>query len=170
MVPVPRRQASRRVAQPSGRRLNRTATVRMHSCRRCTGCEGARDRREQEARRCVALRERIEETLHALVESLPLEKLMLLRPETAGREGELIAADGGSNEARERRGMIEERLVSDGGDREDAHVRSPYDEFSPSSPGETRSSTSAAREHAGGGAVTPGADPPTPMYRPFALS
>ena len=72
------------LAQPSGRRLNRTVTVRMHSCRRCTGCEGARDRREQEARRCVALRERIEETLHALVESLPLEKLMLLRPETGG--------------------------------------------------------------------------------------
>ena len=97
----------------------------------------------------MALRERVEDALQGLLESLPLEKLL--------SQQQLMEAGFG----------LAEGLASGGAGEDDDEqgARSPYDEFSaPATPAPAAAQGSDERNVQ----MRP-ADPQTPMYRPFAM-
>ena len=105
----------------------------------------------EEAKLCVALRERVEDVLQSLLESLPLEKLLSQQQLLEAGFG---PAEGfGSGEA--------------GEEEHEQDARSPYDEFSaPATPAPAPADGGSDERNV----QMRAGDPQTPMYRPFAMT
>ena len=132
--------------------MKRTGTLRCTEHGQCCECAASHGRRVEEARLCVALRERVEDALQGLLESLPLEKLLT--------QQQLLEAGFGGNAE----GYAGGGTADDEDDEQNA--RSPYDEFSvPASP-----APAPAAESEDSNTQIHTAEPHTPMYRPFAMT